>query len=377
MTATCESWREVWTMLKGGNIDFVGQSTTYNLQSYVIWVAGIIGFIHGFVGQRFLYTFYWIFGSTILITLICLPSWPIWNRHPLKWLEPRPEDKEEEQAEKSKDKGDKGKKGDKKGKGKGGKKKLDPAPEKWGETWEQPREETGVTTIAEVAPKNVKWVYPISDESRRSFAGFLRCPVTIPQADSFFEKVRDGTEWSQPTLGKTGMLIPRKTAWMVQGRCKCTYRYGTVEVEAQTFPPWMNEIMRTYMPLCGLKPHEWPNSCNLNLYDDGAASVAWHTDDETLFQGKFQDIRIISVSLGQKRKFEMRLNWPEEGEDNVRRIMLGNGDLCTMEGMFQKHFQHRVPKEISAASDPRINLTWRYVVKHTPQCPAARKRPSF
>merc|ERR1719337_503158 len=32
-------------------------------------------------------------------------------------------------------------------------------------------------------------------------------------------------------------------------------------------------------------------------------------------------------------------------EERKNTCTLGDGDLCTMEGMFQKHFQHRVPKE--------------------------------
>lgn len=100
-------------------------------------------------------------------------------------------------------------------------------------------------------------------------------------------------------------------------------------------------------------------------------SVGWHSDDEALFQGKFRDIAIISLSLGCQRKFELRTNWPEDGEKPVRKLWLGNGDLMSMEGMVQKHYQHRVPKE-DAVSSPRINLTWRWTVRHRPRCPATR-----
>merc|ERR1712224_1080525 len=37
------------------------------------------------------------------------------------------------------------------------------------------------------------------------------------------------------------------------------------------------------------------------------------------------------------------------------------------EGLVQKYYQHRVPKE--KATGPRINLTWRWVKKHRPGCP--------
>jgi alkylated DNA repair dioxygenase AlkB len=136
----------------------------------------------------------------------------------------------------------------------------------------------------------------------------------------------------------------------------------------------MTDMMKIVMPKCGFNdPSIWPNSCNLNLYEDGGMSVGWHSDDESLFQGKFNDICIISLSLGAGRKFELRANWPAEGERPVQYIILGDGDLCTMEGMTQKHFQHRVPKENNVTA-PRINLTWRWTVKHTPKCPASRRR---
>mmetsp|Transcript_19790 Transcript_19790/g.54422 ORF Transcript_19790/g.54422 Transcript_19790/m.54422 type:complete len:317 (-) Transcript_19790:127-1077(-) len=268
-----------------------------------------------------------------------------------------------------------------KGKGKGKKRWRDrdweddmeeEQPEKWGDTWEQPREETGLQLIGEVAPTNVKWNYLLKDESRRSFAGFLPSPFSEAKCSSFFCKVRDGTTWKQPQ-GAYG-LVPRKTAWMTKRGCTCTYRYGGLEVESQEFPPFMLELLRSAMPLCGIiEPEDWPDSCNLNLYDDGGMSVGWHSDDESLFQGKFRDIQIISLSFGQRRKFELRTNWPEEGEKRVRRILLGGGDLMTMEGMTQRHFQHRVPKE-GHSDGPRINLTWRWVLKHNPRCPAGRGR---
>ncbi|CAJ1346470.1 unnamed protein product, partial [Effrenium voratum] len=51
----------------------------------------------------------------------------------------------------------------------------DEGPERWGESWEQPREETGLQLIGELAPSNTMWDYILLDESRRSFAGYLPC----------------------------------------------------------------------------------------------------------------------------------------------------------------------------------------------------------
>lgn len=195
----------------------------------------------------------------------------------------------------------------------------------------------------------------------------MQSPVPAPRLLTFFESIRDGTRWLEP-VGPKGPM-PRKTAWMVTQGCSCHYRYGGVSVEPQVFPPWMHEILRVYMPYCGL-PNEadWPDSCNVNLYENGSKSVGWHSDDEILFQGLHQDIRILSLSLGQRRRFVLRKNFPEEGEEPELLLSLGNGALCTMEGMTQKHYMHRVPREADDLG-PRINLTWRWVKRHVGGCP--------
>jgi len=240
---------------------------------------------------------------------------------------------------------------------------------------EQTRQEVGLQLLREVAAAQKqqqadRWEYPLMDEARRCFAGYLRCPLEASDLAAFYKRAESGTTWGRPVDPRSGEPIPRKTAWMVSSGCTCTYRYGGVDVEPQEFPAWMIDIMQVYMPLCGLTSREeWPNSCNLNLYEDGGMSVGWHSDDESLFQGRFSDIRIISLSLGQARTFELRELGIEEGADSRAKykMRLENGDLCTMEGLTQKHYQHRVPKE--EASGPRINLTWRWVRRHRMACP--------
>merc|ERR1712107_154362 len=75
------------------------------------------------------------------------------------------------------------------------------------------------------------------------------------------------------------------------------------------------------MPLCGLpNPRSWPNSCNLNCYADGSDSIDWHADDEPLFQGQALDCRIISLSLGEVRTFELKL--AEEAEAGTSKCQL-------------------------------------------------------
>eukprot|EP00929_Paragymnodinium_shiwhaense_P044499 TRINITY_DN22820_c0_g1_i1.p1 TRINITY_DN22820_c0_g1~~TRINITY_DN22820_c0_g1_i1.p1 ORF type:complete len:470 (+),score=96.10 TRINITY_DN22820_c0_g1_i1:660-2069(+) len=235
--------------------------------------------------------------------------------------------------------------------------------------WEEPRSKTGMKLIGEMAPPTLQWEYSLFDESRRSFVGYLKRALTPEVSRKFFQLAHTGTTWFQPA--SSSGPIPRKTAWLVNGRnCRCEYRYGRIEVQPQLFPQWIIDLMQWIMPCCGINDvASWPNSCNLNLYDEGNMSCGWHADDEDLFQGKHKDTRIISLSLGAPRLFEVRLNWPDFENPSQCSVVLGDGDLCTMEGMLQKHAQHRVPREDHVRT-ARINLTWRWIEQHSPRCPA-------
>lgn len=249
----------------------------------------------------------------------------------------------------------------------------DPPSKMGGDAWERNREEVGLQLIGDKAPPGTNWHYLLKDESRRCYVGYLQCPIPVELNNMFFTKVLEGTVWAKP-LNSIGVEIPRKTAWMVKDGCRCGYRYGGLEVSPTTFPNWMREVMATYMPFYGLNSvDEWPDCCNVNLYDDDNASVGWHSDDEALFQGLHVDIRILSLSLGCARKFQIKANWLEAGEaDAPGKVLLSDGDLCTMEGMFQKHYMHRVPRG-GTPSGPRINLTWRWIVRHEKVCPCRVK----
>lgn len=242
---------------------------------------------------------------------------------------------------------------------------------------EESRESTGLRLLGDMyalgkPDSELKWTYPLRDEVRRCFAGLISPGLPAGTLRRFEEAAREGAAWHQPKRPRTGELLPRQTDWMVAERCRCPYRYGGVEVDPSEFPPWMIELMEVVMPLCGIRGQgRWPNCCNLNRYEDGGMSVGWHTDDEELFQGKSSDCPIISLSLGQTRTFELKLNGSQEGsKQDSYRIQLRSGDVMTMEGLTQKHYQHRVPRE--KAVGPRINFTWRWIRSHHPRCPCGR-----
>ncbi|KAJ7725193.1 microsomal signal peptidase 12kDa subunit [Mycena metata] len=72
--------------LTEGKIDFVGQLQVEQISRIWLISATIISFILGFALQSMQLTF-GIFGiSTVLLALVIVPPWPMFNRHPTQWL---------------------------------------------------------------------------------------------------------------------------------------------------------------------------------------------------------------------------------------------------------------------------------------------------
>eukprot|EP00325_Prymnesiales_sp_UTEX-LB-985_P006201 CAMPEP_0174707714 /NCGR_PEP_ID=MMETSP1094-20130205/10153_1 /TAXON_ID=156173 /ORGANISM="Chrysochromulina brevifilum, Strain UTEX LB 985" /LENGTH=77 /DNA_ID=CAMNT_0015906139 /DNA_START=193 /DNA_END=426 /DNA_ORIENTATION=+ len=71
----------------------------------MVIIFGLLGFVVGYIQQDFRMTFYFLATGGGTSAVICLPDWPWWNRHPLKWLESaEEEDVVDEKVEKKKKK---------------------------------------------------------------------------------------------------------------------------------------------------------------------------------------------------------------------------------------------------------------------------------
>jgi len=89
----------------------------------------------------------------------------------------------------------------------------------------------------------------------------------------------------------------------------------------------------------------------LNLYRDGADSVAWHGDRVAR---ELSEAVVALVSLGAARPFRLR---PCGGGPSVGYLPEG-GDLLVMGGSCQRTWQHAVPKV--RAAGPRISVQFRH-----------------
>jgi alkylated DNA repair dioxygenase AlkB len=95
------------------------------------------------------------------------------------------------------------------------------------------------------------------------------------------------------------------------------------------------------------------DSVGINLYRDGADSVAWHRDR---IPPEIVSPVVALVSLGEPRTFLLR----PEGGGKSRAFKLGHGDLLVTGGQAQRRFEHSVPKV--KASGPRMSLAFRHGV---------------
>lgn len=218
---------------------------------------------------------------------------------------------------------------------------------------EKLRMEQYLPLIWDESPVPWKWERALQDDQRRCFAGLFKGAFSA-------EKCR---KWMDATLEKGNWSVipgvPRTVAWYVsQEYADCPYRYSGLEFPATVFPPFLLEIRKAVCELCGILPDQYPSACNVNVYDDQKHEVGWHSDDEVMFQGLSRDTCIISLSLGSPRHFCWRLQGTAA---KLGTVALGDGDIMTMEGLFQKHYKHSVPKSDSPVGR-RVNFTFRWIV---------------
>lgn len=208
------------------------------------------------------------------------------------------------------------------------------------------------------------WKSILHDEHRRTFVAHRSGAFPSGLTSKWWDDLKAKIAWRRPVT--EDLALPRSAAWLTADGCTCRYEYSGLEFDPLPMSPWFREITDKVCETCGLL--ERPNSCNANYYESGAQSVGWHSDDEPLFQALQQDVLIVSLSLGATRTFELA---SKDKPTEVIQLALQDGDLCTMEGLCQKHYRHRVARERSVL-EPRINLTWRWLLQHQDRCPQSK-----
>jgi alkylated DNA repair dioxygenase AlkB len=165
------------------------------------------------------------------------------------------------------------------------------------------------------------------------------CPRWLTGSDQAFEELLHKVSWSQRRRRMYDRVVdePRLTSWQ------------RLDDQAAVPHHWLDDVRVALSDRYGVQF----DSVGINLYRDGADSVAWHRDR---IPAEIVDPMVALVSLGEPRTFLLR----PLGGGKSRSFRLGQGDLLVTGGQTQRRFEHSVPKVKS--SGPRMSVVFRHGV---------------
>ncbi len=153
-----------------------------------------------------------------------------------------------------------------------------------------------------------------------------------------FKKLQKNTSWDQ-------RLKSRKTASF-----GVPYNYSGINYPEVALPLEFESIGQKLLQRLGFMP----NSCLLNYYPDGQASIGYHADTAVPMQS---GTGVAIISLGATRSIYYKsIKEPKE----VFKYPLSSGSLLYMEPRIQKSWKHALPKKAGVGS--RISLSFRHLI---------------
>ncbi|MBU2711403.1 alpha-ketoglutarate-dependent dioxygenase AlkB family protein [Zooshikella harenae] len=185
--------------------------------------------------------------------------------------------------------------------------------------------------------------------------GYLSQLFNLSEQQAYFQFLMNSVDWQYETLSLFGkqVVVPRKVAWY--GDSEAVYAYSGVLHQPLPWTAELTKIKQKVEHVCG----EHFNSVLLNLYQNGADYMGWHSDDEPELG---DDPVIASVSFGASRDFKLRHKKYRKSQQPVVTQTLISGSCLLMKGATQRYWQHSVPKRsLNKVSEPRVNLTFRLV----------------
>ncbi|XP_019462474.1 PREDICTED: probable signal peptidase complex subunit 1 isoform X2 [Lupinus angustifolius] len=69
-------------------MDWQGQKLAEQLMQILLLAFAVIAFVTGYVLASFQLMVLIYAGGVVFTSLVTIPNWPFFNRHPLKWLDP-------------------------------------------------------------------------------------------------------------------------------------------------------------------------------------------------------------------------------------------------------------------------------------------------
>lgn len=162
-------------------------------------------------------------------------------------------------------------------------------------------------------------------------------PGWLAGADRVFAALAEQAPWSQRERVMWGTRVP-------EPRLTC----GWAEADVARLAPVLLDARVALSARYGVAF----NAGWLNLYRDGADSVAWHRDKIPLGN---PHPWVAILTLGSTRRFLVR----PYGGGPSQRFDPAPGDLLVTGGFMQRRWEHAVPKVADAG--PRISVTFRHM----------------
>ena len=168
-------------------------------------------------------------------------------------------------------------------------------------------------------------------------------------SDDVFALLADQARWQQRTVHMYDKQVPepRLTAgWSTDP--------PSIDGEPTDAPPILCDMATALSARYGVGfDRIW-----VNLYRNGADSVAWHGDRNRLVMTR---PLVATVSLGSRRRFLLR---PRGTTRAVHRLEPGHGDLVVMGGQCQADWEHTVPKTAQ-----RVGARMSVTIRHSQPAP--------
>ncbi|EAA18135.1 signal peptidase 12kDa subunit [Plasmodium yoelii yoelii] len=67
--------------------DFHGQKLAFLIKNIIFTISTIVSIVIGYHKQDLALSTYIILAGTALSIILIIPTWPIYNRHPIRWEE--------------------------------------------------------------------------------------------------------------------------------------------------------------------------------------------------------------------------------------------------------------------------------------------------
>jgi alkylated DNA repair dioxygenase AlkB len=136
------------------------------------------------------------------------------------------------------------------------------------------------------------------------------------------------------------------------------YRFSGVDHKSIPLPG----LLKPFMDFAnGLDEGFKFNMCFVNWYHSGNDYISLHSDDEEqIYRDKKGRINILSISIGETRRFVLKPNDDKKGFN--QEVSLEHGSVILMGGLTQSTHKHTVPKVNGKKGNSmgrRVNITFR------------------